>query len=66
MRRISSDSAGLPAAVARASRGIEGELSGRLAPGWNVTASASHFRARDRERQDTTKHTYRHQSGDAL
>lgn len=40
------------AARGATSRGIEGELSGRLAPGWNVTASASHFRARDREQQD--------------
>ncbi|WP_230521832.1 TonB-dependent siderophore receptor [Janthinobacterium sp. EB271-G4-7A] len=40
------------AARGATSRGIEGELSGRLAPGWNVTASASHFRAQDREQQD--------------
>ena len=40
------------AARGATSRGIEGELSGRLAPGWNVTASASHFRAKDREQQD--------------
>jgi outer membrane receptor for ferric coprogen and ferric-rhodotorulic acid len=40
------------AARGATSGGIEGELSGRLAPGWSVTASASHFRAKDREQQD--------------
>lgn len=40
------------AARGATSGGIEGELSGRLALGWSVTASASHFRAKDREQQD--------------
>jgi outer-membrane receptor for ferric coprogen and ferric-rhodotorulic acid len=40
------------AARGATSRGIEGELSGRLAPGWNLTASTSHFRAKDRDGQD--------------
>lgn len=40
------------AAKGTISRGFEGELSGKLTENWNLSASFSHFRAKDNQGQD--------------